>query len=66
MSFGSIYPLKQFVFFSTTHKWSFKFKFCKMVADNIRHAKKYIIHFHIYFDRVECLIVKFVDEIQAI
>jgi hypothetical protein len=37
-----------------------------MVADNIRHAKKYIIHFHIYFDRVECLIVKFVDETQAI
>jgi hypothetical protein len=22
------------------HKWTFKFKFCKVIADNIRNAKK--------------------------
>jgi hypothetical protein len=42
MPFGSIYPLTKFVFFIFMHKWSFKFKICKFIADNIRYVKKYI------------------------
>lgn len=46
------------------NKWSFKFKFCKVIADNILHVKEYIMYCSSLFNRVEYLIIKYIIEIQ--
>jgi hypothetical protein len=47
------------------HKWSFKFKVCKMITNNIRHVKK-IYHESSLFSQLRCLIIKFILTIQII
>jgi hypothetical protein len=37
------------------HKWSFKFKYCKFIGNDIIYVNKYILKFRHYFDRVRYL-----------
>jgi hypothetical protein len=30
------------LFYFSMHKWNFEFNFCMVIAENIRHVKKYI------------------------